>query len=157
MIYILIDNEGDLHVKDGTYEQARAEVGQPGWDRVRLPSNPGHPDWAGWVNDDGHRLGLPRNITGGLVLTAMGAAIMPYAGPVVFTGWRLHGQPNEVCGLDDIQVAVITDTHDDARRALAGEDGWGFPAARAIAEQMRSAPAPTLTIRPIEEFFGGRP
>lgn len=156
--YVLIDNDGDLHVKDGTYQQARAEVGPPGWDCVRLPSNEGHPDWAAFVNDDGHRLGLPRNIVGGLVLTGMGAAIMPYAGPVVLTGWNPHGMPNEVCGLDDLQADVIREIHDDARRALAGEHGLGFPAARAIADEMRTAPTPTITIRTVSigDFLGGR-
>lgn len=153
MRYILIGNDGELFVGDGTYQQARAEVGPDGWDHVRLPQNEGHPDWAGFVNGDGHKIGLPRNIVGGLVLTGMGAAIMPYAGPVVLTGWNEHGQPNEVCGLDDLQVNVIKDVHDDSRRALAGEHGRGYETARGIAEQMRTAPTPTLTIMSGAEFL----
>jgi hypothetical protein len=156
--YALIDNEGELSVGDGTYEQVRAEVGPEGWDYVRLPETDGYPMWSGWVNGDGHRLGLPRNILGGLVLTGMGATVMPYAGPVVLTGWNPHGVPNEACGLDGLQTAVIRDIHNDARRALAGETGLGYPAARAIAQEMRTAPTPTITIRTISigDFLGGR-
>jgi hypothetical protein len=66
--------------------------------------------------------------------------------------------PTEVCGLDGLQIAVIREIHDDARRALAGEHGLGFPGARAIAEEMRTAPTPTLTIRTVDigDFLGGR-
>lgn len=158
MKYALIDNDGELHIKEGSYQEARAEVGSEGWDQVRLARTEGYAAWAGWVNGDGHRLGLPRNIVGGLVLTGMGAAIMPYAGPIVLTGWNPHGMPNEVCGLDDLQADVIREIHDDARRALAGEHGLGFPGARAIAEEMRTAPTPTITIRTINvgDFLGGK-
>lgn len=153
MRYALIDNDGELHVKDGSYEQARAEVGPEGWDRVRLPQTEGYSEWTGWVNDDGHRLKLPRNIVGGLVLTGLGAALMPYAGPVVLTGWDLHGQSTEVHGLDDLQVRAITALHCDACRAMAGTSEPWAADARRLAEGMRTAPAPGLTIRNIGDFF----
>lgn len=160
MRYALIGNDGELHVKDGSYQEARAEVGPEGWAQVRLARTHGYAAWSGWVNDVGHQLPdrCPRNIIGGLVLTGMGAATKPYAGPVVLTGWNPHGMPNEVCGLDDLQADVIREIHDDARRALAGEHGLGFPGARAIAEEMRTAPTPTVTIRTINigDFLGGR-
>lgn len=152
MKYALIDNDGELHVKDGTYVEPRAEVGPDGWDQVRLPQTQDYPELAGWVNGDGHRMGLPRNIKGGLILTGLGAAIMPYAGPVVLTGWNPHGEPTEVCGLDDLTVSVIEEIHLDAGRALNGEQGLGYPAARAIAEEMRTAPTPGITIHSLGDF-----
>jgi hypothetical protein len=141
--HVLIDNDGEFHVTIGDW---RAALGEPGPAQVRIPRTGDYPMMSGWVNDIGHQLGLPRNICGGLVLTGMGAAVMPYAGPVVFTGWTPHGQPTEVCDLTNLQIAVLSDTYEDARRALAGDDGLGFPDARRIAEQMRTAPAPTVTV-----------
>lgn len=154
--YALIDSDGELHVKDGSYQEARAEVGPEGWDRVRLLPPPGHArDWAGWINDDGHRLGLPRNIIGGLVLNGLGATVLPYPGPVVITGWEYPGQPTEVTSLCVHQERAIREIHAEARRALDGAaaGGWADDA-RAIAEWMRTAPVPTLIVRRVEDVLG---
>jgi hypothetical protein len=149
MRYVLIDNDGELHVKTGNW---RADVNsRPG--RVTLPTLGARGGWAGWVDDDSHPLGLPLNMVGGLVLTGVGAAVMPYAGPVVITGWDVHGQPSEVCGLDDDQIREIRDCHYDARAALDGQSGLLYDNAREVAEQMRTAPTPTVQVLSADEFF----
>ncbi|MGR6922640.1 hypothetical protein ACU635_51015 [[Actinomadura] parvosata] len=152
--YVLIDTDGELHVKIGGW---RADLGQPGPARVTIPALGALPEWAGFVNDDGHRIGLPRNLVGGLVLTGLGAGVMPYAGPIVITGWDPHGMPIEVCDLTNPQITTIADCHTDARAALAGEPGPLYDAGRRLAEQMRTAPTPTVQILSADEFFGRRP
>ena len=155
MRYVVIADDGELHVKDGTYRQARAEVGPPGWDRIRLQPPDGDVcDWAGWINGDGHVLGLPRNLVGGLILIGLGAPIQPYPGPVVITGWDPHGQPNEVAGLHDLQIEAIRQVHEAARQALDGDPEPWAQDARNVAEAMRTAPTPTITIRTLDEFLG---
>ncbi|MFG3439881.1 hypothetical protein ACGF0J_21760 [Nonomuraea sp. NPDC047897] len=156
MRYALIDNDDELHIKDGDW---RAELGPEGPAQVRLPSFGAIPVWSGWVNDDGHRLGLPRNLVGGLVLTGLGASVWPYAGPIAITGWDLHGLPTEVCDLDDDQITTIRDCHTDARAAMAGAPGLRFRRAREVAEKMRTAPTPSLTIMSgaeLLEYLRGR-
>jgi hypothetical protein len=148
--HILIDNDGELHVTIGDWKAA-VRPHAPG--RVAIPTLGALGEWAGWVNDDSHPLGLPRNLVGGLVLTGLGAAVMPYAGPVIITGWTTHGTPTEVCDLTEAQIATILDCHTDARAALAGEPGQLYDNARQVAEQMRTAPTPTITLLSGDEFF----
>jgi hypothetical protein len=160
MKYALIDNDGELHIKDGEY---RAEVGPEGPAAVNIPPMTWAPvPWfRGWVNDCGLVPGFeetyPRNLIGGLVLISMGAGAQPYAGPVVITGWDLrgHGDGPETRDLGDDQIAMIREIHADARRAMAGEAGESLDSARAVAEWMRSAPAPGINIISGADFLGG--
>ncbi|RBQ21543.1 hypothetical protein DP939_02205 [Spongiactinospora rosea] len=142
MMYALIDNDGELNIKHGAW---RTEVGPEGPGRVRLQPDPDGHEWAGWVNDDGHRLGLPRNIVGGLILNALGAPPSPYPGPVVITGWGPLPH-TEVRGLSAFEADAVREIHDHARRALAGEAASWADDARAIAEYMRTTPTPGLTV-----------
>lgn len=131
----------------------RGEVGRPGPVHVALhPSMP----LAGFVNDDGFRLDLPRNVRGALLLIALGAGIQPYAGPVVVTGW--HGRGGDVCPLRPREVDHLTRLHADVGRALAREaraddsaidaphwPGWAADM-RAIVPEVADGPAPTMKI-----------
>ncbi|MDX3109705.1 hypothetical protein [Nonomuraea angiospora] len=152
--HVIIDNDGELHVTIGDWKAA-FRPHAPG--RVTIPTLGALGEWAGWVNDDCHPLGLPRNLVGGLVLTGLGAAVMPYAGPVVITGRDPHGMPTEVCDLTPSQITTIEDCHVDARAAMAGQPGPLYDRAREVAEMMRTAPTPTVTILSADEFFGRRP
>lgn len=158
MRYILIGNDGEFQVKDADWQHIRAEVGPPGPAPVNIT-----PVWSwgldmdmrGWVNDTGHAQPdtCPRNIIGTLVLTGLGAALMPYAGPIVITGWaprRLDGL--EIRELTGQQIDTIREVYTLSRRALDGEEGDTFAMARAIAETARTAETPTLRIIPGDPF-----
>ena len=148
--HVIIDNDGEFHVAIGDW---RAEFKPHAPGRVTVPTLGALGQWAGWVNDDSHPLGLPRNLVGGLVLTGLGAGVMPYAGPVIITGWDPHGIPIEVCDLTDAQITTILDCHTDARAAMAGEPGPLYERGREVAELMRTAPTPTVQVLSADEFF----
>lgn len=123
MKYVLIDNDGELHVKNGSYDEIR-ELFQPeGSSGVRLPSD-STGGFRGLVNDvsmlDPER--FPRNIVGSLTLISLYASHQPYAGPIVITGFvtPVYSDPEHV-SLDDDQVRLIRSIHADIRAALAGE------------------------------------
>ncbi|MEU9208480.1 hypothetical protein AB0D27_11135 [Streptomyces sp. NPDC048415] len=138
--------------------------GEPDWDtlvgvegkaRVNLPRLL----VAGWVNDVGLRYPdrFPRNITGSCVLAALGAPLQPYAGPVVFTGWHPDNTALgllEICSLPE-PVDVLDTVHGDVLKALAGQTprdlspSWAEQM-REIAEHVRTAPTPTLTVRTVK-------
>ncbi|MEV0616105.1 hypothetical protein AB0I81_22520 [Nonomuraea sp. NPDC050404] len=147
--HVIIDLDGELHVAIGDWK-ARFRPHAPG--RVTIPTLGALGEWAGWINDDSHPLGLPRNPIGGLVLTGLGANVIPYAGPIVITGWNPHG-PTEVCDLTEAQIATIADCHTDARAAMNGEEGALYDRGRAVAEQMRTAPTPTVQLLTGEELL----
>lgn len=145
LAYAVIGDDGQLHIRDSSW---RTEVGPEGPVRVAL-----HPSWrmAGWVNDCGFVAGYPRNVVGSVLLHTLGAAHQPYAGCVVITGWDpppgVEVQP--LSGSAEISVAHL---HANVRRALGMDDGditlppeWA-DAARELAELVRTAPTPKITV-----------
>ncbi|MEU1596152.1 hypothetical protein ABZ468_25665 [Streptomyces sp. NPDC005708] len=153
MRYAVIATDGELTHHDGDLDWDTL-VGPEGSVRVRLPRLA----VAGWVNDVGLRFPdrYPRNITGSCVLAALGAAIQPYAGPVVITGWNPYNTALgllETCSLPE-PVTVLDTVHGDVLKALAGQTprdmspSWAEQI-REIAEHVRTAPAPTLTFRQV--------
>lgn len=152
MRYALITADGRLHIKDADWPAIRAEVGPEGPAGVVIPPIAPIPNpwFRGWVNDCGHARPevYSRNAIGSLVLIGLGAAVQPYTGPVVITGWdpNPYAEGPETRGLDDVQAALIGWIHQDAIGALDGKPGAEFESARAVAEWVRTCPAPTLTI-----------
>lgn len=124
MRYVLIGNDGDLHVKEGSWPQIEAEVGPHGWAPVNLIQITPYEGFRGMVSDVGllSPEEYPRNIVGGLLLTAFQASFQPYAGPVVITGFRRppYAEPEEI-SLTSKQVQTLTDFHTAIRHALGGE------------------------------------
>lgn len=148
--YAVITTHGSLGFGTGPW---RHEVGPPG--PVLVSLHPAMP-MAGFVNDDGFRLGLDRNMRGGPMLIALGAGIQPYAGPVVVTGW--HGRTGDTCPLRPIDVELLTRLHADVGNALTEQPraddssvrpgawpGWAEDVRR-IAEEITGGPAPTMQI-----------
>ncbi|HWB34609.1 MAG TPA: hypothetical protein VHA75_01150 [Rugosimonospora sp.] len=117
MRYLLIDEDGLLHDKTGTWAQIEAEVGDAGWDWMRLSSRTG---LRGLVSDCG--LIMPdrfrRNPVGGTVGMSIGAVDQPWAGPVVLVGFRDGLAGAGPVDVDDFQVGVITRLHRAVRSAL---------------------------------------
>ncbi len=158
MTFIIIDQDGDLHRRDGdpTYDALVDAVGPEGYNQVRL--NPGY-RLAGWANDCG--LVMPdryaRNPVGSCLLGALGAAQQPYAGPLAVTGWDPHNDGWEPVPVPDTILAMVESLHTDVRTALAGGDvphqscrcGCGADWAaevRRYAETVRTGPTPGITI-----------
>jgi hypothetical protein len=115
LTYIVIDQDGDLAERTAAeYTEALAEVGPEGWNRVQLTRT-----MAAWVNDCGLILDkYRRNPIAGVLLMCLGAQEIPYAGPVVLTGWdarlTMMGEA-EVIGLTPVQVDVIRLLHSFVR------------------------------------------
>ncbi|MEU4172872.1 hypothetical protein AB0F46_39070 [Streptomyces sp. NPDC026665] len=152
--YAVISAAGDLTHHEGEIDWD-AVIGDEGKARVALRRDI---KASGWVNDVGLRFPerFPRNAVGSCVLASFGAAIRPYAGPVVFTGWDPRNTAlglAEICSLPD-PVDVLDSIHGDVLKALAGQTprdlspSWA-ESMREIAEHARTAPAPTLTIRSV--------
>lgn len=139
--YLVVGVDGTLthHPATPTSELIRQAVGG-WWDMVRLPSG-----LMGWVNDDGHIVGLERNVVGSVLLMALGASHLPYAGPVAITGWH---PDTEITGLPAGGDLLVRTMRDAIRHALAGgTDDHGFAdAARECADWVREAPTPGITI-----------
>lgn len=128
MRYLLIDEAGVLHDRNAdTWSAALAEVGPEGGNRIQLTR-----DLAAYVNDCG--LVLPdkyrRNPVGGLLLMALGAQRIPYAGPILLVGWdganTMMGKA-EIVGLHPIQAGMVRVVHTLAR-AWLGDDNSRSPA-----------------------------
>ncbi|MEV4974406.1 hypothetical protein [Streptomyces scopuliridis] len=151
MTYALITTGGELSFHEGEPD-FEALLGPEGHARVRLLSSFA---MAGWVNDCGlmRPEKYPRNVVGSCVLTAFGAAIQPYAGPVAITGWNagraVPGLP-EICSLPIVEASLMS-VHADVHRALAGAQtqdlspSWADQI-REIATYVRTAPTPGLTV-----------
>lgn len=156
--YMLIDTDGvgSFGAEPDRYTTSWIDglVGPEGWDRVPLSRN-----WrmSAFVNDCGHRIGLPRNIVGSALLCTFGAGQQPYAGPIVITGWdesATRRDQLEICTLQDPHVDELTKCLADVRRVLGLEagplsgrspGGWADEVRR-FAEDMRTVPAPQLTV-----------
>lgn len=154
MSYLVIDNDGRLHhrTQQPSSTLINREVGEPGRAMVRTGGPYQHASKAmGWVNDCGHLDGLPRNVVGSCLLASLGASVMPYAGPVVVTGWHPHA---EIVALTGEQVAGMVLMHSDIRRLLGLDEGklsgqapanWRRAMVR-VAEIARAASAPTAVV-----------
>jgi hypothetical protein len=114
---------------------------------------------AAYVNDCGRASPdrYPRNIVGSCLLAALGAAPHPYAGTIVFVGWKAANTVRGLIEIVPLQVALanaVADVHADVRRTLAGDapremsPSWGEQM-RELAEHARTAPTPTLTVRTV--------
>jgi hypothetical protein len=144
--FIVIDtsDQGTWMLHDRALDLT-AELGEEGPAQVRL-----RPDFAarGWVNDMGHRRPeqYPRNVFGSCVLATLGAAPLPYAGPVLITGW------DPVDEITDVDAVRIENAIDTVRIALAIDpdptgvihDTTWARGLRAHADAVRTAPAPTI-------------
>ncbi|WP_432169129.1 hypothetical protein [Streptomyces sp. 1222.5] len=155
MRYAVITAAGELSHHDDTPDWD-ALIGPEGKARVRLQSGIAA---AGWVNDVGllFQEKYPRNVVASCVLTALGAALQPYAGTIVFTGWDPGNTARglqEMCDLPQ-PVTVLDTVHGDVLKALAGQTprdmspSWA-ESMREIAEHVRTAPAPTLSVRTVK-------
>lgn len=153
MSFVTIDVDGTftVHAAAPTSETIREHVAG-WWDMVRLPYPVGR--MRAFVNDDGHLVGLPRNIVGSLLLIACGAGHQPYAGTIVITGWD---DDTEIEPLDGPNLHVVQELHRDLTAALAGEPVDGdvpaeWPeAARSSAEVLKSVPKPAIRILSAED------
>jgi len=175
MRYVVIADDGELHVKDGYWTDIEVLFRPEGWAGVRLHQATPMQGFRGVVNDVGLLMPekFPRNIVGSLVLIALQAGQQPYAGPVVITGFQ--EPPNDdpdYTGLDDEQADLVTVLHADVKHALAGEQptrpedwedfgGWLVWATfvRQSAEELRAMPTPGITIVSggnLRDFLGGR-
>lgn len=144
-MFITISTDGELveFAETATAAAVAKAVGGT-FDLVRVKPR----DMYGFVNDDGHATGLPRNPVGSCLLVALKATAYVYAGPVVLTGWEDHGEPDEIRDLNRAQADLIAGWHEFVMLALEGK-----PAANdrefalqlpGYAEHVRTAPTPTL-------------
>jgi hypothetical protein len=109
---MLVDEAGVLHDRNAdTWSAALAEVGPEGGNRIQLTR-----DLAAYVNDCG--LVLPdkyhRNVVGGLLLMAIGAQRIPYAGPILLVGWDSSNTMRgvaEIVGLTPVQAGMVRTVH----------------------------------------------
>lgn len=150
MRYAVIADHGGLTHHEGEIDWDKV-IGPEGHARVHLPELA----LSGFVNDCGHRFPerYPRNIVGSCVLAALGAGLLPYAGPVVITGWN---PANTARGLLEIvplpSPEYLTILHADVRRALdrhpvtSHHPKWA-DSIREFADFARTADTPTITIR----------
>lgn len=153
MRYAVISSEGELTHHDAELDWDTV-IGPEGKVRVHLPELA----VAGWVNDCGlrHPEKYPRNVTGSCVLAALGANIQPYAGPIAFTGWNpgntplgpleIESLPQPVTALDSVHGAVLKAIAGGTPREMS--PSWAEQI-REIAEHVRTAPTPGLTVREV--------
>jgi hypothetical protein len=153
--YGVVGNDGQMiRIETGDW---RSPIGPPGVDRVAL-----HPVTraSGWVNESGHHQPEthPRNLVGSILLYLLGAPCLPYAGPVVITGW--DPPPGcEVIPLVDsastgVTASYLTEIVTSIPRVLGLEPG---PVGRTpsfandvlyAAEIVTTAPTPRLVVLP---------
>lgn len=136
--------------------RALADTGPEGYNRVQLTR-----DLAAFVNDCG--LLLPkyhRNVVAGLLLVALGAQRIPYAGPIVLVGWDNSATSRdeaEVVDLTPIQVGMIRALHamvgawldgtDDHHVTLDAHRDDEIAEALELAEQVANGDVPKWTYR----------
>ncbi|MFE2469787.1 hypothetical protein [Streptomyces mirabilis] len=155
MSYALLATDGELSRHDGKVDWQTA-LGPEGRVRVSLLPNLA---FAAYVNDCGLRYPdrYPRNEVGSCLLVALGANPQPYAGSIVFVGWNAANTARGLIEIEPLFPAIadmVDEIHGDVRRALAGDQprdlspSWGEQM-REVAEHVRTAPTPTLTVRPV--------
>ncbi|MFI5973599.1 hypothetical protein [Streptomyces sp. NPDC051452] len=153
MRYALITSDGELTDHDDQPDWD-ALVGTEGKARVHLPRLA----VTGWVSDDGLRFPdqYPRNVVGSCVLITLGARLQPYAGPIVLTGWdptcTARGLP-EICSMPR-PTDFLDTVHGAVLKAINGQTPRDFSPSwaeqtREVAEHVRTAPSPRLTIRSV--------
>ncbi|WP_155054524.1 hypothetical protein [Streptomyces blattellae] len=153
MRHAILTVDGELTHHDGRLDWDTL-VGPEGKSRVNLPGLA----VAGWVNGVGllYPKRYPRNITGSCVLAALGANVHPYAGPVVFTGWNPGNTPLGLLEIESLPkpVETLDMIHGSVVKALAGgtprelSPSWA-ESMREIAEHIRTAPTPSITMRTV--------
>lgn len=152
MRYAVIAVDGALTHHDGHPDWGTV-IGPEGKVRVRLPGA----SVAGWVNDIGllDPTRYPRNVVGSCVLATLGAAVQPYAGPVVLTGWNPGNTARGLIEIEPLPEPEFLDTvHGDVLKALAGQTprdlspSWA-ESMREIADHARTAPVPGITVRTV--------
>lgn len=145
LTYIAIDQDGELNERTAAdYTTALAEVGPEGWNRVQLTRT-----MAAWVNDCGLILDkYRRNPVAGVLMMCLGAQQIPYAGPVVITGWdsslTIMGEA-EVIGLTPLQVDVIRLLHNFVLTETDNGSDVGAELT-ALAELVRAGRVPGWTV-----------
>ncbi|MCQ9178736.1 hypothetical protein KMT30_06760 [Streptomyces sp. IBSBF 2953] len=154
MRHAVITPDGTLSHHDGEPDW-QALIGVEGKTRVRLHSSLAV---AGWVNDVGllRPKDYPFNVVGSCVLASLGANVQPYNGNVVFTGWNPANTPLGLLEMGSLPkpVEFLDTVHGDVHKALAGltprelSPSWAEQM-REVAEHCRTAPTPTLTVRPV--------
>ncbi|EST24493.1 hypothetical protein [Streptomyces roseochromogenus] len=153
MRYATITPDGELAHHDD----------EPDWHALVGPENKARVSLrglavTGWVNDVGLLLPerYPRNVIGSCVLASLGAAVQPYAGTIVLTGWNPDNTPRGLLEIEPLPQPVhhLDTVHGDVLKALAGQTprelspSWA-ESMREVAEHVRTAPAPSLTLRPV--------
>ncbi|MET7395586.1 hypothetical protein ABZS66_19060 [Dactylosporangium sp. NPDC005572] len=163
MKYVIVDEDGQLRQRTAPrYDVALRDVGPEGSDRVGLPNaaavyGPEHVRTAAYVNGVSALPTSPyqRNLVGSCLLASLGAVVRPYYGPIVIVGWDPEPGPDvEVVSLTDGQIQGLRQMYDDIRvvlRLVPGRpSGLAVPrwqdAMRAVAEHVRTGPAPRLTV-----------
>lgn len=148
--YLVIDEDGSLHDRTAAdWWRALADCGPEGFNRVQLTR-----DLAAFVNDVG--LILPkyrRNPIGGALLHLLGAAPIPYAGPIVLAGWDqtlTYEGESEVVSLTDLQVGKCTYLARMVAAIVNGSSHTFEPptvaAVLAAAEIVRTGDIPGITV-----------
>ncbi|MFF0597837.1 hypothetical protein [Streptomyces antibioticus] len=151
--YAVVTPDGTLTHHDGRLDW-EALVGPEGKARISLPGVAA----AGWANDCGllYPKRYPYNEVASCLLAVLGAAVQPYHGSIVFTGWN---PANTARGLIEIEplpqpVTVLDTVHGGVLKALAGQTPRDFSpswaeSVREIAEHCRTAHTPGITIRTV--------
>lgn len=152
LCYLLVDVDGVASFGSQPYEEIRNLAGPEGPVRVSLTGYV-----AGWVNDCGHLFPdrYPRNVVGSVLLACLGASQLPYAGPVVVTGWdpsAMWRDEVEVRSLSELQILALTWLSSDIRKVLGLEPGKPSVDAKpgwvqdvtGFAEHVRSAKTPRI-------------
>ncbi|MFD1656934.1 hypothetical protein ACFSL4_01465 [Streptomyces caeni] len=153
MRHAIISPDGALTHHDGELDWDTL-IGPEGKARINLPGLA----VAAWVNDVGllYPKRYPRNIVGSCVLATLGAAVQPYAGPVVFTGWNPANTPLGLLEIESLPQPIehLDTVHGAVLKALDGQTPRDFTPSwaetmREIAEHARTAPTPGITVRTV--------
>jgi hypothetical protein len=159
-MYAIVDDRAiTFDSRPPTSAMVNAHVGEPGFAVVRFQPDsvtarlaaPGlaYARVVAFVNDDGLVNGMPRNVVGSVLLMILGAAMQPYAGPIVITGCDPLNPVSEMVSLNPDQAAGLRRLHSDLAHVVQTtpvyEDLQSWQAgARRLAWCVREAPPPTL-------------
>jgi hypothetical protein len=115
-MYFVIESDGELHARQHTPTRATLvhDVGESEPAEVQLSMR----SLTAWVNDDGWAQGLPRNITGSVMLWGMGSTQVPYVGPIIITGVDVGVLRKTPVDVWEPIADVLVDTYTDVCCAL---------------------------------------